>query len=64
MEDKVINIENKIPHIVRECICLNCKYRYIASHPLETWLRVLECPSCHMTGFVIDTGEIIEDEEE
>lgn len=47
-------------HIVQECICLKCLYRWIAVRPVGTKLSDLECPMCHQVWYVIGTGEILE----
>lgn len=44
-------------HIVQECICLKCYYRWIDIRPVGTRLKDLECPSCHLIWYVIGTGE-------
>ena len=54
------NIFDYIPHKVSEVICLKCLYRWIAARPAETLLKSLECPCCHKSGFVIETGETVE----
>lgn len=55
----VTNIEEGIPHITSEVICVNCKYRWIAVRPVGTPLVKLECPHCEERGYVIETGENI-----
>ena len=54
-----ISIEEYIPHKVSEVICIGCKYRWISVRPVGTSLKDLECPQCRLQGFVIETGEII-----
>ena len=58
-----INIEENIPHKVSEVICINCKYRWIAVRPAKTLLKDLECPQCRQQGYVIETGEVINENE-
>lgn len=48
-------------HIVQECICLKCYYRWIDVRPVGTRLKDLECPGCHLVWYVIGTGEPIAD---
>lgn len=48
-------------HIVQECICLKCYYRWIDVRPVGTHLKDLECPGCHLVWYVIGTGEPIAD---
>ena len=47
-------------HIVQECICLKCLYRWIDVRPVGTHLKDLECPLCHNIWYVIGTGEPID----
>lgn len=54
-----ISIEENMPHKVSEVICINCKHRWIAVRPTNTLLKSLECPKCGKQGFVIETGEVI-----
>jgi hypothetical protein len=63
LEPKIININENIPHKVSEVICVNCKYRWIAVRPIDTLLKDLECPQCDKQGYVIETGEVINENE-
>ncbi len=54
-----ISIEENMPHKVSEVICINCKYRWLAVRPTDTLLKDLECPQCGIQGYVIETGEVI-----
>lgn len=56
-------LEEMSPHKVSEVICLKCLKRWLAVRPEGTTLISLECPSCHSTGFVIETGENIKQED-
>ena len=56
-------IEENLPHRVSEVICINCKHRWIAVRPCKCKLKDLECPKCGKQGYVIETGEIIDNEE-
>jgi hypothetical protein len=60
---QIVNIEKNMPHRVSEVICINCKYRWIAVRPSSTWLKDLQCPECDQQGYVIETGQIIDEEE-
>jgi hypothetical protein len=60
MMSNVIDIEEGLPHKVSEVICVKCGERWIALRPTITLLKQLECPSHHV-GFVIETGEIMEE---
>jgi hypothetical protein len=58
-----ISIEENMPHKVSEVICINCRYRWLAVRPTITLLKDLECPQCGKQGYVIETGEVINDNE-
>lgn len=60
---EIRNIEERMLHKVSEVICVSCKHRWIAVRPTVTMLKHLECPKCHRQGFVIETGELIDNEE-
>ena len=59
----VIPIEEAMPHKVSEVICIKCGYRWISVRPKHTLLKYLECPNCGQ-GFVIETGQELEEEGE
>lgn len=56
----MINIEEKMPHMVSEVICIGCKHRWISVRPEITLLKDLECPECGNVGFVIETGQSLD----
>lgn len=56
----VIPIETNLPHRVSEVICVKCLKRWICVRPMGTHLKELECPNCRTTGYVIETGELLE----
>lgn len=58
---EVVDINANQPHKVSEVICINCKHRWVAVRPVVTQLIKLECPNCNEQGYVIETGEIIDD---
>ena len=58
-----VSIEENMPHKVSEVICIGCKCRWISVRPTGTPLKDLECPQCGQQGFVIETGEIINENE-
>lgn len=58
-----IDINENLPHKVSEVICIDCKHRWISVRPVGTPLKDLECPQCGLKGFVIETGEIINEDE-
>ena len=59
-----IDINENKPHKVSEVICVACHKRWIAVRMTKSRLKDLECPSCHKQGYVIETGEVIFDEDE
>lgn len=63
LDPKIVNINEHLPHKVSEVICINCKYRWIAVRPIDTLLKDLECPQCMHQGYVIETGEVINENE-
>lgn len=56
-------IDENLPHKVSEVICVGCGKRWIAVRPCVCKLKDLECPQCGKHGYVIETGEIIDNEE-
>lgn len=61
---KLHYIEENMPHKVSEVICINCKCRWIDVRPMATLLKDLECPQCRQQGYVIETGEAIDNIQE
>jgi hypothetical protein len=61
MNSKVIQLIDHIPHVVSEVICVKCGHRQISVRPEGTLLKDLECGGCHKQGFVIETGQVIDD---
>lgn len=59
---ELIDLDEKRPHKVSEVICLKCLQRWIDVRPVGTALKSLECPCCHAVGYVIETGEELDDE--
>lgn len=55
--------DENTPHIVQEVICLSCLHRWIAVRPEGTLLKDLECPHCGKVGYVITTGQEIQEED-
>lgn len=58
-----ISIDDNMPHKVSEVMCIDCKYRWIAVRPTDILLKDLECPRCGLQGYVIETGEVINENE-
>ena len=58
----IVDIYDMKPHKVSEVVCLKCLCRWLAVRPEETQLKVLECPYCGGIGFVIETGEILDEQ--
>lgn len=48
---------------ISEVICVKCAKRWIAVRPEETLLKDIECEHCG-AGFVIETGQVIDDEKQ
>lgn len=60
-KDNVQNIEKNLPHKVSEVICVLCNTRWIATRPVGLLLKNIECGHCYNFGYVIETGEIIDE---
>ena len=60
---KVVDIESNLPHIVEELMCINCKFRYIGTRSIRVKLKNIVCPKCNQVGFIISTGELIEQDD-
>ena len=58
---KVIDFEVNMEHEVSELICLKCLHRWIGVYPSATLLKDIEC-KCGAVGYVIKTGQTLEDE--
>ena len=56
-DSAVIGIENGMPHVLSEVICVRCCRRWLAVRPEGTLLKDMECPGCRRNGGVIETGE-------
>lgn len=54
--------EEHTQHIVHEAMCVSCLHRWIEVRPQGTLLKELECPNCGKVGYVIATGQEIENE--
>jgi len=61
-DNKIINLNNYGDFTVSEVICVNCKSRWLSARHSEVYLRNIPCPKCG-PGFVIETGEMLEEEE-
>ena len=57
------DINEKLPHVVREVACMACLHRWIACAPESVWIKDYECPNCEKVGFVIATGQPLDDAE-
>lgn len=58
----VVDIEANLPHTVSEIICVKCHHRYICARPTSCTLNKLECAGCEEIGYMIETGEIMEED--
>ena len=54
---KVIPIEKNMPHKVSEVICVQCHKRWVSVRPKHTLLKDIVCYNCGHAGYVIETGE-------
>lgn len=63
MTDKIIDFEANLPHEVCEVICVKCLHRYMCVKPVGTWLKDLECPKCASKGYVILTGQELQEKD-
>ena len=45
------------PHAVAEAMCWKCGHRWIATYPVSTLLKHLECPNCNSQGFAFLTNQ-------
>ena len=57
----IIEFGESKQHIVQELICIRCKKRFIDVRPEGAKLKDLQCPKCKKVGFLIATGEILEE---
>lgn len=53
-------IDERMPHVVSEVICVKCCKRWISVRPQETLLKHIECPNCG-AGAIIETGQEIKE---
>jgi len=51
-------------YTVAELICLMCLKRFVNVRPDGLLLKDMECPGCHKTGFLIETGEYLMDDQQ
>ena len=56
-------IEKRLKYKVSEVICIKCFKRWISVRPISLLLKKIECPNCHNYGYVIETGECLDNEE-
>ena len=63
MSDVILEMSH--PYIVQELICIGCKKRSVNVRSNDgTWLKDLYCPYCEKKGFMIATGQELDDEQE
>lgn len=53
----VVNIDENLPHMFFEAMCVGCFERWIAVTRDNILLKKLECPKCGVIGRVINTGQ-------
>ena len=61
-EGVITPIEEMMPHIASEVICVKCGRRWIAVRPVQVWLKDMECENCG-AGYVIETGQELGEDE-
>lgn len=59
----ITDITSRMSHKFSEVICVKCGKRWISVRPSFTLLKELECPSCHLIGYTVETGENVQDDE-
>ena len=59
----LLDFDDLTPHTVQEVVCLKCLHRWYAVYPQQTLLKDLQCPNCEKQGFVIATGQEMEETE-
>lgn len=57
----VTNIEDHLPHMFFEAMCIDCRHRWIAVTRADVLLKKLECPGCFHVGNVINTGQSMDE---
>lgn len=61
---KIVAIEEKSLHVVEECMCVKCLRRWIDVRPASVWLKDCVCPGCRERGYVIATGQDLDDDDD
>jgi Zn finger protein HypA/HybF involved in hydrogenase expression len=61
MTDKIIDFEANLPHNLSEVICVKCLHRHMCVRPSNVLLKDLECPNCSEKGYVIETGQELQE---
>lgn len=64
MDNNVISFEENLPHKTQEMICIRCKWRGLIVSPVGLWYKDMECPKCHKEGFMIQTGQDLDEKKE
>ena len=62
--NRILSFEKNLAHEVSELICIKCYHRWIAAYPEVCRLKNLQCPCCNESGFVIKTGQTLDNEDE
>lgn len=52
-----VNDLQEDPHFVAETMCWKCGHRWLATFPVNTLLKQLQCPSCEESGYVFMTNQ-------
>ena len=64
MTAQIHSIEENLPHVCHEVICVLCGHRYIAVAPIDVPLKQYECGGCGKSGGIIWTGQVYNREDE
>lgn len=54
---ETISTHKNDPHYVSEVMCWKCGHRWIATFPVNTLLKQLQCPCCEEQGHVFRTSQ-------
>ena len=55
-----INHMREDPHYVAEVMCWKCGHRWLATFPMNTLLKQLQCPHCEEQGHAFMTSQDLE----
>ena len=61
LQREIAEKEKSMPHEVAELMCIKCGKRWIGVYPEKCLLKDIEC-MCGEVGYVIKTGQTLEEE--